>query len=162
MATQYPISMDDMTKITGVSKGKATRYGKLFLELIKKYVEENEIDRPTDIVIKQVANKSKVKINIIQAIDRKMPLDEVAKVNGLNMDEMFEELDAIVTAGTKVNIDYYLDDRIDDGVRDDIMDYFMEATSDSIEVAFKALKEDDITIEEIKLMRLKFLSDMGN
>ncbi|NJL75332.1 MAG: DNA helicase RecQ [Saprospiraceae bacterium] len=162
MATQYPITMEDMTKVTGVSKGKATRYAKPFLELIKKYVEENDIDRPTDFVIKQVANKSKVKISIIQGIDRKMPLDELAKTSSLSMEELMEELDAIVMAGTKLNIDYFLEEKIDDGVREDILDYFMGASTDALQTAYEALKEDDITVEEIQLVRLKFLSDMGN
>ncbi len=162
MATQYPISMDDMANISGVSKGKATRYGKMFIELIKQYVEENEIERPTEIVVKQVANKSRVKVNIIQSIDRKIPLGDIASSNDLNMEELLEELDAIVVSGTKVNIDYYLEDNVDEYSREDIYEYFMEAESDSVEEAFTEMQEDDITREEIKLMRIKFLSEMAN
>ncbi len=162
MATQYPISMEDMAKVSGVSIGKATRYARPFIELIKKYVEENEIERPTDFVVKQVANKSKVKVNIIQAIDRKIPLDDIASANGLSMDELVAELDAIVASGTKVNIDYYLEDTVDEYSREDIYDYFMGADTDDPEKAYAELKGDDITIEEIQLVRIKFLSDVGN
>lgn len=162
MATQYPISMEDMTKITGVSKGKAMRYGRPFVSLIKEYVEENDIDRPTDFVMKQVANKSKIKVNIIQGIDRKIPLEDIASTNSISMDELFEELDAIVTSGTKVNLDYYIEDNVDEYSREDIFEYFMEAQTDSIDEAFNELKEDDITLEEIQLMRIKFLSEMAN
>ncbi len=162
MATQYPISMEDMAKITGVSQGKARRYGRPFINLIKEYVEENEIDRPTEVVIKQVANKSKVKVNIIQGIDRQVPLEDIAAANDLSLDELVDELDAIVSSGTKVNLDYYLDDHVDEYVREDIFDYFMDADSDSAEAAFAELREEDITMEEIKLVRLKFLSELGN
>ncbi|MEL6942344.1 MAG: DNA helicase RecQ, partial [Bacteroidota bacterium] len=162
MATQYPISMSDMKQISGVSQGKAARYAKPFIELIKEYVEENDVDRPTDFVVKQVANKSKAKIAIIQGIDRKIPLDDLASSNKMSMEDMIHELEAIVTAGTKVNIDYYLDDAVDEYSREDILDYFMEADTDSVDAAYAELKEDDITLEEIQLMRIKFMSDMGN
>lgn len=162
MATQYPISMDDMTKVQGVSIGKAQRYAKPFLELIQRYVEENEIERPTDVVIKQVANKSKVKVAIIQAIDRKMPLPDIAKQNDLKLDELMEELDAIVSSGTKVNIDYYLEDVMDETVVEEIYDYFMESETDSPEAAYKELKDEEYTFEEIQMVRLKFMSEMAN
>ncbi|NUN99931.1 MAG: DNA helicase RecQ [Saprospiraceae bacterium] len=162
MATQYPISLEDMTKVSGVSLGKAQRYGKPFIQLIDKYVEDNEIERPTDIVVKQVANKSKVKVNIIQGIDRKMPLEDIARTNNLSMEELMEELDAIVVSGTKVNIDYYLNESIDEYAREEIYEYFREAATDSAKEAYKHLKDDDITIEEIELIRIKFLSDLGN
>ena len=162
MATQYPISMEDMTKITGVSKGKAQRYGKGFVALIASYVEENDIERPMDFVVKQVANKSKIKVNIIQGIDRKIPLSDIASSNSISMDELLEELDAIVVSGTKVNIDYYIDDAVDEYSREDVFDYFMESESDSVEAAYLELKEDDVTIEEIRLLRIKFLSDVAN
>ncbi len=162
MAIQYPVNMEDMTKITGVSKGKAMRYARPFLSLIASYVEENEIERPTDFVIKQVANKSKIKVNIIQSIDRKIPLEDIADSNNIKMDELCAELDAIVSSGTRVNIDYYIEENIDEYSREDIYDYFMEAETDSVEHAFEELKEDDITIEEIQLVRIKFLSEMAN
>lgn len=162
MATQYPISLEDMTKVSGVSMGKASRYAKPFMELIAKYVEENEIERPTDFVVKQVANKSKVKISIIQGIDRKIPLEDLASSNSLTLEELIEELDAIVASGTKVNIDYYLEDSIDEYSREDIYEYFMTSNIDDVEAAYAELKEDDITLEEIQLMRIKFLSEMAN
>jgi len=162
MATQYPISMDDMAKITGVSKGKAIRYAKQFIEEIATYVKEHDIDRPTDFVVKQIANKSKVKVNIIQGIDRKIPLHDIAGSNNLSMEDMLQELDAIVTSGTKVNLDYYIEDNVDEYSREDIYDYFMEAETDNVDIAFKELHEDDITLEEIQLMRIKFLSEMAN
>ncbi|MCB9080524.1 MAG: RecQ family ATP-dependent DNA helicase [Lewinellaceae bacterium] len=162
MATQYPITLEDMAKIVGVSRGKAIRYGKPFLELIAQYVEENDIDRPDDIVVKQVANKSRVKVNIIQGIDRKMPLEDLADSNDMSMEELIAELEAIVDSGTKVNLDYYIDETIDESTREDIYDYFMEASSDNVEEAFKEFSEDDITLEEIQLIRIKFLSEYAN
>jgi ATP-dependent DNA helicase RecQ len=162
MATQYPVTMEDMTKITGVSKGKALRYARPFLTLIQAHVEENDIIRPSDFVVKQVADKSKLKINIIQGIDRKIPLDELAVTNNISMEDMYKELDAIVNSGTKVNIDYHIDESIDEYAKEDIYDYFMDAETDSVEEAFLELQEDDITMDEIQLVRIKFLSDMAN
>jgi len=162
MASQYPITTEDMANITGVSKGKAMRYGRAFIELIADYVEENDIDRPTDFVIKQVANKSKVKVNIIQGIDRKIPLSDIAFANNLSMEEILQEMEAIVASGTKVNIDYYIEDEVDEYSQDDIYDYFMEADSDSVDEAFVELKEEDVTFEEIQLMRIKFISENAN
>ncbi|GAB4499000.1 MAG: DNA helicase RecQ [Saprospiraceae bacterium] len=162
MATQYPISMEDMSKIVGVSQGKAQKYAQPFVDLIKKYCEENEIERPMDITIKTVANRSKTKVNIIQAIDRKIPLEDIAKSNDLSMQELLEELDAIVNTGTKIKLDYYLNKVIDEYVRETIIEYFKEAETDSIDKAYKELKDEEITWEEIQLMRLKFLSDYAN
>lgn len=162
MATQYPITMEDMSQITGVSKGKAERYGQPFIELILGYVEEHGIERPTDFVIKQVAQKSRIKVNLIQGIDRKVPLEDLADANNISMDELLQELYAIVTSGTRLNIDYYLEDCIDEYVREEIYDYFLESETDLEEVAFEQLKEDDITLEEIKLIRIKFMSEMAN
>lgn len=162
MATQYPITMDEMTHISGVSKGKALRYAAPFLKLIEEYVISHEIERPTEIVVKQVANKSKVKVNIIQGVDRKVPLEDLAEANGLKMEELLDEMYAIVTSGTKLNIDYYVDENIDEYTREDIEDYFMEAQTDSADIAFQELAEDDITLEEIQIMRVKFMSDNAN
>lgn len=162
MATQYPINLEDMANISGVSKGKAERYGRAFVSLIRQYVEDNDITRPTDFVVKQVANKSRIKVNIIQGIDRKIPLEDLAASNGISTEELLLELDAIVASGTRVNIDYYLEDQIDEYAREDIYDYFMGADTDSVDEAFGELKEDDITLEEIQLMRIKFLSEMAN
>ncbi len=162
MATQYPISMEDMTKIQGVSSGKAQRYGRPFIELIQEYVEAHEIERPTDVVIKQVANKSKMKVAIIQAIDKKLPLPEIARQNNIKDYELMEELDAIVSSGTKVNIDYYLEDTMDEAIIEELYDYFMEAETDDPEVAYRELKDEDYEMEEIQLVRLKFMSEMAN
>jgi len=162
MANQYPISMDDMMKITGVSKGKAEKYAKDFVELIAVYVDENDIERPTDFVMKQVANKSRAKIAIIQAIDKKIGLDEIASTNKMSMEDLIEELDMIVSSGTRLNIDYYLEDNVDEYAREDIYDYFMEAESDSIDDAIAELDDDEITREEVQLIRLKFMSEVAN
>ncbi|MBP7274146.1 MAG: DNA helicase RecQ [Saprospiraceae bacterium] len=162
MATQYPISMEDMAKISGVSIGKAQKYAAPFIKLISRYVDENDIDRPTDFTIKSVANKSKIKVSIIQCIDKKMPLEHIARVNQLSYLELVEELEAIVNSGTKVNIDYAIEESIDEYVREDIYDYFKQSQTDSLDTAFKSLKEDDITYEEIQLMRIKFLSEEAN
>lgn len=162
MATQYPISMEDMAKITGVSLGKAQKYAQPFLDAIKKHVEENEIDRPTDITIKTVANKSKTKVSIITSIDRKIPLDDIARSNDLSWEELMEELDGIVQSGTKIKLDYYLTKEIDEYVRETIIEYFKAAPSDNVDMAYQELKDDEITWEEIQLMRLKFLSDFAN
>ena len=162
MATQYPLTMQDLSQIVGVSKGKASRYGKPFLDLINTYVEENDIDRPMDLVVKQVANKSRIKVHLIQSVDRKIPLEEIANENKISMEDLLQEMYTIVSSGTKLDIDYYLEDEIDEDSIDDIMEYFMEAESDSIDEAHEELKEDDISREEIELIRIKFLSEMAN
>jgi len=162
MATQYPLSLDDMSKITGVSLGKAQKYGLPFVEAIKKYCEENEIERPMDITIKTVANKSKTKVNIITGIDRKIPLEDIARGNDLSWEELLEELDGIVQSGTKIKLDYYLNKEIDEYVRETVIEYFKEAETDDVDSAYVDLKDDEITWEEIHLMRLKFLSDFAN
>jgi ATP-dependent DNA helicase RecQ len=162
MATNYPLSLDDMSKIVGVSLGKAQKYGQPFVDAIRKHVEEHEIERPMDITIKTVVNKSKTKVNIIHAIDRKIPLEDIAKANNLTQHELMAELDMIVQSGTKIKLDYFLQKNIDEYVRDTIIDYFKQSQSDSIDEAYKILKEDDIAWEEIQLMRLKFISDYAN
>jgi len=162
MTMQYPISMEDMEKIVGVSKGKAIRYGRPFIDLIKSYVNENDIERPSEILIKSIANKSIKKVSIIQNIDRKIPLEDIASNNQMTMNELLHELEIIVGSGTKLDLNYYIDNKIDEYSREDIYDYFMEAETDSVDEAFEELEEDDITQEEIKIMRIKFLSDMGN
>jgi ATP-dependent DNA helicase RecQ len=159
MATHYPISMDDMINISGVSLGKATRYGKPFISLIKDYVEENNIERPQDFVVKQVANKSRDKVSIIQGIDKKFNLEEIAESVKLSIDDLLQELYIIVSSGTKLNLDYYIEDNIDDDIVDEIEDYFGEAESDSIDEAIKVIDDEDITREEIEIVRLKYLSE---
>jgi ATP-dependent DNA helicase RecQ len=162
MATFYPMTMEEMLKISGVSQGKAQKYAKPFIDAIVKYVEENEIERPDDVIVKQVANKSKDKITVIQGIDRKLPFEVIAKSVELNYDEFLYELNSIVDGGIKFNIDYYIKDRIDEDIIQEIFDYFHDADSDSIEEAFKHMKEDDITFEEICLARIKFMSEFVN
>jgi ATP-dependent DNA helicase RecQ len=162
MATQYPVNMEDMTRVSGVSKGKAERYGQPFLDVIRQHVEENDIDRPSDMVVKQVANKSKSKIAIINGIDRKVPLEDIARSSNLKMEDLLQEMEMIVLSGTKLNIDYYIEENVDEYTKEDIYDYFMNAESDSVDMAFQELSEDDVTLEEIQLVRIKFMSDMAN
>ena len=161
MATNYPVSMEELSNISGVSMGKAQKYGKTFVEAIKKYVEDNEIERPADFIVRQVANKSRTKVQIIQSIDRKMPLEDIQRTNNLKWDELLEELDIIVSSGTKLDIQYCLE-AVDESIQDEIYEYFMNAKSDSFNEAYHALKDDDITPEEIQLVRIKFLSDIAN
>jgi len=153
--------MEELSNISGVSMGKAQKYGKTFVEAIKKYVEDNEIERPADFIVRQVANKSRTKVQIIQSIDRKMPLEDIQRTNNLKWDELLEELDIIVSSGTKLDIQYCLE-AVDESIQDEIYEYFMNAKSDSFNEAYHALKDDDITPEEIQLVRIKFLSDIAN
>jgi len=162
MATYYPISIDDMANISGVSKGKAIKYGGPFIETIKEYVEEKEIERPADFVMKQIANKSKAKVAIIQGIDRKMPLEDIASTAKISMEDLIDEMNMIVGAGTKLDINYYLEDNLDEDTIEDIYDYFGDADSESVDDAVAELEEDDITRDEIQLVRIKFLSDVVN
>ncbi len=160
MATIYPISIDELQNIPGVGAGKAKRYGAEFVALIKKHVEENEIERPEDLRVKTVANKSKLKVAIVQSIDRKVALDDLAESKGIDFNELLGEIEAIVYSGTKINIDYFLDEVIDEDKLADIFDYFQQAESDDLEAAINEL--GDCTEEEIRLVRIKFLSDMAN
>jgi len=162
MATYYPISVEDMMKISGVSQGKAEKFGPPFTDMIKQYVEEHEIDRPTEVIIKQVANKSRNKVTIIQSIDRKMPFEDIARNVEMSFDELMYELNIIADAGTKLNINYYIKDKVDDDIVQEIFDYFREAKTDCVADAIRALNDDDITEEEVLLTRIKFLSDIAN
>jgi ATP-dependent DNA helicase RecQ len=162
MAIQYPITIDELQNISGVGAGKAVRYGEEFIEIIKKYVEEKEIIRPLDMVVKSVVNKSGMKVYIIQSIDMKRPLEDIAEAKGLEMEELISEIEAIVNSGTRINLDYYINSTIDDERQHDIYSYFREeAESDSLEEAFKELG-NEFEEEEIRLVRIKFLSEMGN
>jgi len=163
MTIQYPITLEEMQNITGVGVGKAQRYGKEFVELIKKYVEENEIERPQDMVVKSVVNKSGLKVYIIQSIDRKISLDDIASAKNLEMRELLQEIESIVHSGTRLNLDYYIDEVLDEEHQEDIYTYFREeAESESVEEALAELGEDEYTEEDIRLMRIKFFSEMGN
>jgi ATP-dependent DNA helicase RecQ len=163
MAIQYPITLEELQNISGVGAGKATRYGKDFVEVIKRYVEEKEIERPQDMVVKSVVNKSGLKVYIIQSIDRKLPLNDLAAAKGLEMPKLLDEIEAIVNSGTKLNIDYYINEVLDEDHQEEVFDYFHEeAETESIEDALEILGEDEYTEEDIRLMRIKFISELGN
>ncbi|MFH1000662.1 MAG: DNA helicase RecQ [Bacteroidota bacterium] len=163
MAIQYPINMDELQKITGVGAGKAKRYGLEFIQLIKTYVEENEIERPQDMVVKSVVNKSGLKVYIIQSIDRKISLEDIAEAKQLEMSELLNEIEAIVHSGTRINIDYYINEVLDLEKQEEVYEYFKdEAETESVEAALTELGEQDYSEEDIRLMRIKFISEMGN
>ena len=162
MSVQYPITMDELKRIVGVGSGKARRYGKEFLDLIKKYVEENEIERPTDMVVKSIVNKSENKVYYIKNIDRKISLDDLAKAKNIELYELLDEIEAIVNSGTKLNIDYYINEVLDEDRQEEVYDYFKEAESEDIDDALDELGEDEYSEEDIRLMRIKFISEMGN
>ena len=161
MATIYPITLEELQNIPGVGAGKAKRYGEEFCKLIKRHCEENEIDRPEDLRVRTVANKSKMKVSIIQAIDRKVALDDIALSKGIEFGELLDEVEAIVFSGTKLNIDYFLDEIMDEDHLLDIYDYYRESTTDCVDEALKELGED-FTEEEVRLVRIKFISEMAN
>jgi len=163
MCIQFPITMEEMHRITGVGVGKAKKYGQPFLDIIKQYVEEHDITRPNDMLVKSVPNKSISKVFIIQSIDRKLSLDDVAKSKGLTLEELIHEIEKIVDSGTKLDINYYINEKVDEYNIDDIMDYFNEeAETDSVEEALKELGEDDYPELEIRMVRIKYLSEVGN
>ena len=161
MATTYPITMEELVNIPGVGQGKAKRYGAEFLKVIKTHVEENEIERPEDLRVRSAPNKSKLKISIVHAIDRKIALDELAESKGLEFDELLDQIEAIVYAGTKININYFVDEVIDEDRQYDIYEYFKESESDDLESAIEELG-NECTEEEIRLVRIKFLSELAN
>ena len=161
MATIYPVTLEELQNIPGVGAGKAKRYGQEFCELIKKHCEENEIDRPEDLRVRTVANKSKLKVSIIQSIDRKVALDDIAVAKGIEFGELLDEIEAIVYSGTKLNIDYFLEEIMDEDHMQDIYDYFKESVTDKIDDAMDELG-DDYTEDEIRLVRIKFISEMAN
>ncbi|MBO7083870.1 MAG: DNA helicase RecQ [Bacteroidales bacterium] len=162
MAIQYPITKEEMTQIAGVGAGKAEKFGEPFIKLIKEYVEENDITRPNDMVVKSVVNKSALKIHIIQNIDKRIPLEDIAYGKGLSFDELLSEIESIVSSGTRLDLNYYIEDNIDIYHQEDILDYFKEAESDDVQQALRELGEDEYSEEEVRLMRIKFMSDVGN
>ena len=162
MAIQFPIKEEELLQITGVGAGKAKKYGEPFLELINEYVEENEILRPNDMVVKSVINKSGLKVYIIQSIDRKLALEDIAHTKDLTVDELLAEIERIVASGTKVDINYYIREYVDEYHQEEIYEYFKEAETDSIGDALEELGEDEFKEEEIRMMRIKFLSEVGN
>ena len=162
MATSYPITMEELQNIPGVGVGKAKRYGDEFIKLIKGYVEENDIIRPEDLRVRTVAKNSARKIAIIQAIDRRVALDDLAERLGMSMEEMLEEIEAIVYSGTRLNIKYFIDEVVDPDEEFDIYDYFRHADNDSIKLAMEELGEDDYDEINVRLVRIKFHSELGN
>lgn len=162
MCIQYPTTMEEMKRIVGVGAGKAQKYGKRFVELIREYVEENEIERPQDFVVKSVVKKSAIKVFIIQSIDRKVSFEDIAVAKGLEFDELLTEIEIIVASGTKIDISYYIDEEIEEYHQEEILDYFANAETDSAEAALEELGEDEYSLDEIRIMRIKYLSDVGN
>ena len=162
MAIQYPVTVDELKQITGVGTGKAQKYGKPFIELIRQYVDENEITRPMDLVVKSPINKSVLKVYIIQNIDRKIALEDIAYAKNLSIDELLGEVESIVSSGTKIDLNYYVEEYIDPYHQEEIFEYFRSAESDSISEALKTLGEDEFSEEEIRIMRIKFMSELGN
>ncbi|MCX2430445.1 MULTISPECIES: DNA helicase RecQ [unclassified Pedobacter] len=162
MCTHYPITTEEIKQISGVGSGKAMKFGTPFIELIKKYVEDNDIERPIDLIIKTQANKSQMKVSIIQNIDRQIGLEDIADSKGITYEEILKEVESIVNSGTKLNLNYFIDEVIDDDRQDEVYDYFRAAESDSIDEALNELGETDYTREEIQLMRIKFMSELGN
>ena len=160
MATSYPITIEELANISGVGIGKAKRYGEEFVNVIRRHVEENGIERPEDMVVRTVANKSKLKISIIHAIDRKIPIDEIANSMGMEIDELLDGIEAILNSGTKININYYIDDLLDDEQQEDLFEYFKSSENGDLNEAYRELG-DEYSEEEIRLMRIKFVSEMG-
>ena len=161
MATMYPTNLSELEKCQGVSKGKAFKFGKPFVDLIAKYVDENNIERPDDFVMKSVVNKSGNKVFIIQQTDKKMPLETIAKNKGWRMDEMLEEMETIAASGTKLNLDYAISEMLDDEEQDEIIDYFKGCETSSLQIAQEELSDYNFNWEQLKIMRIKFLSEYG-
>jgi ATP-dependent DNA helicase RecQ len=162
MSILYPITHEELKNCQGVGDGKARKYGKEFLNLIARYVEDNEIERPDDFVMKSTVNKSINKVFIIQSIDRKMPLEDIADSKNMDMEELLNEIESIVLSGTRLNLDYYIEDTLDEDIVDEIYEYFREeAESDSLEAAMEELGSDYDEIE-VRLVRLKFICEVAN
>jgi ATP-dependent DNA helicase RecQ len=161
MATMYPTTLEELAKCLGVSKGKAEKFGKPFVKLIAGYVEENNIERPDDFVMKSVVNKSGNKVYIIQNTDKKVSLETIAKNKGWRMDEMLEEMETIAASGTKLNLDYAIDEMLDEDDQDEIIEYFKSCETSSLQTAQEELSEYNFNWEQLKIMRIKFLSEYG-
>jgi ATP-dependent DNA helicase RecQ len=161
MCLKYPITQEELVNINGVGEGKAKRYGKKFLDLIQNYIEESQIIRPDDLVVKSTGINSSLKLFLIQSIDRKLPFEDIAAAKGMEMDYLISQMETIVFAGTKLNIDYYLEDLFDEEQMEELYDYFIESESDSIEQALDEF-EGDYEEEELRLYRMKFMSEIAN
>jgi ATP-dependent DNA helicase RecQ len=162
MTIQYPVNMEELKQIAGVGSGKAEKYGAEFIEIISQYVQDNEIDRPLNMIVKSVVNKSTQKVYIIQSVDRKITLEDIASSKGLKMSDLLDEMEVIVHSGTRLDISYYIDEVIDEEIQDEIMDYFRSAETDSINAAIDELGDDEIGETELRLMRIRFISEFGN
>jgi len=161
MATLYPTTLEELEKCQGVSKGKAIRYGKPFVELIAKYVDENEVEKPDDFVMKSVVNKSGNKVFLIQNVDKRIPLETIAKNKGWRMDEMLEEMETIAASGTKLRLDYAIDEWLDEYEQEEIIDYFKTCSTSDLKIAQQELEDGGYSWEQLKIMRIKFLSEFG-
>ncbi len=161
MTVQYPVSLEEIAKIYGVGEGKAKKYGKEFADFIKTYVEDNNIERMQDMVLKQVANKSSHKVFIIQSTDKKIDLEDIARAKNLSMNELLKEMESIVYQGTKLNIDYYIEDNFDEDIVDGFMEFMTESESDSMKVLLDEFG-DELSDEEVRMLRIKFISDVAN
>ncbi|MDO7599031.1 MAG: HRDC domain-containing protein, partial [Flavobacteriaceae bacterium] len=161
MAYKYPISLEELKNINGVGEGKAVKYGKQFLISIKEHVEENDILRPDDLIVKSTGANSALKLYMIQNVDRKLPLDDIAAAKGMSMIKFVEEMETIVFSGTKLNISYWIDEILDEDQQEELNDYFMDATSDDISLALEEF-EGDYEEEDIRLFRIKFMSEVAN
>jgi ATP-dependent DNA helicase RecQ len=162
MATMYPTTTAELEKCQGVSKGKAIRYGKPFLDVIAQYVEDNNIEKPDDFVMKSVVNKSSNKVHIIQQVDKKIPLDMIARNKNLRLDDLLEEMETIAASGTKLNLDYAISDMLDEYEQEEILEYFKGCETSSLDVALQELSDGNYNWEQLKIMRIKFLSVYGN
>jgi len=162
MATMFPTNMAELEKISGVSKGKAMRYGKPFIDVVAAYVEENDIVKPDDFVMKSVLNRNNNKIFIIQNVDKKIPLETIAKSKDLRIDELLEEMETIVASGTKLNLNYAINDMVDEYEQEEIIDYFKSCETSSLQIAQEELADSNFNWEQLKLMRIKFLCEFGN
>jgi len=161
MCFQYPITIEELTNVQGVGNGKAMRYGAPFVSLISNYVRDNEIERPQDMVMKSIVNKSGLKVQLIQNIDRKLPLEDIGRSQGKSINEVIDEIGQIVTSGTRVNINYYIDDILDSDSQEEIYEYFSEAETDDLNAAHEEF-EGEFSEEELRLMWIKFMSEMAN
>ena len=161
MTIRYPITIDELTQVSGVGPGKAQKYGKPFVDLIAEYVEDNAIERAEEVVVRSLVNKSGNKVHIIQNIDKRLPLGDIAKAKGLTLNALLDEMETIVLSGTKLDINYHINNMLEVESQDEIMDYFREAETDSIETAHKEF-DGDFSEEELRLIRLKFMSEVAN
>ena len=161
MALKYPINMDELSNVHGVGEGKAKKYGAPFVEIIQNYVAENDVMRPDDFIVKSTGSNSALKLYIIQNVDRKLPLTDIASSKGLEMPDFIKEMEAIVYSGTKLNISYWIDDILDEDQQEEVHEYFLEAETDNIETAMEEF-EGDYDVEELRLYRIKFISEVAN